>query len=313
MKFSPLFWPVKLKKNLIYVLDESLLPFKLKYIKVDNYNKSISLIKNLKTRAIGQVLLVFYTFLLQIKKAKNKSHKELIDLLSKIANSFNNARPTLSFKYLTDLILGWACSGEDLERNILNFLEKLKNARIKQAQKVAELLNDNDSILTHCNISGLLPLVYQFSKAQNKKISFFVTETRPYQQGWRLTIWELKKVGCPLTAITDNTVAFVMQEGKVNKVIVGADNLAKNGDIANKIGTYQIAILAKYFNIPFYVVCPPPSGARTGKDIKIEIRSDKEMLEYKGRNLTTEGTRGFYPAFDITPSHLITKHIYFDL
>ncbi|MCM8819551.1 MAG: hypothetical protein NC925_02025, partial [Candidatus Omnitrophica bacterium] len=113
MEFSPLFWPVKFKKNLIYVLDESLLPSKLKYIKVDNYNKAVSLIKNLKTRAIGQVLLVFYTFLLEIEKAKHKTHKELLDLLSKIANSFNNARPTLSFRYLTDLILGWAISGEN--------------------------------------------------------------------------------------------------------------------------------------------------------------------------------------------------------
>ncbi|MCM8819550.1 MAG: S-methyl-5-thioribose-1-phosphate isomerase, partial [Candidatus Omnitrophica bacterium] len=200
-----------------------------------------------------------------------------------------------------------------LKSNILNFLEKLKNARIKQAKKITEILNDNDSILTHCNISGILSLVYQFCKGQNKKISFFVTETRPYQQGWRLTIWELKKVGCPAIAIADNAVAFVMQEGKVNKVIVGADNLAKNGDIANKIGTYQIAILAKHFNIPFYVICPPPSSAKTGKDIKIEIRSDKELLEYKGKSLVPKGTKGFYPAFDITPNYLITKHTNFDL
>ncbi|MFZ2938269.1 MAG: S-methyl-5-thioribose-1-phosphate isomerase, partial [Candidatus Omnitrophota bacterium] len=103
------------------------------------------------------------------------------------------------------------------------------------------------------------------------------------------------------------------QEGKINKVIVGADNLAQNGDIANKIGTYQIAILAKHFNIPFYVICPPASGAASGKEIKIEIRPDNELLEWQGVRIAPLGVKGYYPAFDITPSNLITKHIHLEL
>jgi len=108
-------------------------------------------------------------------------------------------------------------------------------------------------------------------------------------------------------------VAQVMHEGKVNKVIVGADHLAQNGDIANKVGTYQIAILAKHFNLPFYVLCPPASKAATGKDIKIEIRPEEELLEYQGIRLAPKGVRGYYPAFDVTPAELITKHIYLEL
>ncbi|MFA5116524.1 MAG: S-methyl-5-thioribose-1-phosphate isomerase, partial [Candidatus Omnitrophota bacterium] len=113
--------------------------------------------------------------------------------------------------------------------------------------------------------------------------------------------------------ISDNMVAQVMSEGKVNKVIVGADHLAQNGDIANKIGTYQIAILARHFNIPFYVLCPPASRKATGKDIKIEIRPDRELLEYHGLRLAPDGAKAYYPAFDVTPDGLITRHIYLQI
>jgi methylthioribose-1-phosphate isomerase len=158
-----------------------------------------------------------------------------------------------------------------------------------------------------------MPLIGEFCKKQNKNVSFFVTETRPYLQGARLTSWELKRAGFDVTVITDNMVAAVMQEGKIKKVIVGADHLAQNGDIANKVGTYQIAILAKHFDIPFYVICPPASGAKSGKDIKIEIRPDKELLEYRGLRLAPPGVKGYYPAFDITPNNLITEHIYLEI
>ncbi len=310
MKFSPLFWPIELKANTIYILDETLLPQKVKYIKVKNYQQACRAIKEMKTRAIGQVLLVMYTFLLVIQQNKNK---ELLAILDKVAQSINQTRPTLSFKFLTDMVFGWAQSGAPLEKTISLFLETLKNKRIQQAESCAALLNDFDCILTHCNISGLLPLIAQICQKNNKKISFFTTETRPYLQGARLTAWELKDAGFSVTIIADNMVAQVMQEGKINKVIVGADNLAQNGDIANKIGTYQIAILAKHFNIPFYVICPPASGAASGKEIKIEIRPDNELLEWQGVRIAPLGVKGYYPAFDITPSNLITKHIHLEL
>lgn len=306
MKFSPLFWPIELKANTIYILDETLLPQKVKYIKVKNYQQAVQAIKEMKTRAVGQVLLVMYTFLLEINKNKAQD-------LMPIARAINTARPTLSFKFLTDMVLGWAQSGAPLEKSILGFLEMLKNKRIQQAQEAAKLINDGDCILTHCNISGQMPLIAQICKEKNKKVSFFTTETRPYLQGARLTAWELNDAGFSVTIIADNMVAQVMQEGKISKIIVGADNLAQNGDIANKIGTYQIAILAKHFNIPFYVICPPVSGAASGKDIKIEIRPDNELLEWQGVRIAPSGVNGYYPAFDVTPSNLITKHIHLEL
>lgn len=306
MNFSPLFWPIQFKKGVIYILDEMLLPHKLTYIKAINYQEACRAIKEMKTRAVGQVLLVMYIFLQLIQQKKQRD-------LAKVAKAINATRPTLSFKFLTDMVLGWAKSGVPLEKCILGFLEGLKYSRIKQAEEVSKLLKNGDRILTHCNISGLLPLIGEICRKQGKKISFFATETRPYMQGSRLTAWELKRAGFDVTIITDGMIAAVMSQGKVNKVIVGADHLAQNGDIANKIGTYGIAVLAKHFKMPFYVLCPPASGLKSGKDIKIEIRPEIEMLEYQGLRLAPKGAKGYYPAFDVTPNKLITKHIHLEI
>ena len=311
MKFSPLFWPIQLKGSTIYILDETKLPHELTYIKAKNYREACRAIKEMKTRAVGQVLLVIYTFLLVWRQNKNK--KNLFEIMNKIAKAINSTRPTLSFRYLTDMVLGWLPSGAPIEKSIFGFLEMLKVKRIEQAQETAAILEDGDVILTHCNISGLMPLIGQIAKEQNKKLSFFATETRPYLQGSRLTAWELSRAGFSVTVITDNMVAAVMSQGKVNKVIVGADHLTQSGDIANKIGTYQIAILAKHFKIPFYVICPPASNLKSGKDIKIEIRPEIELLVYQGRRLAPKGVKGYYPAFDVTPNHLITGHIHMEI
>ena len=308
MKFSPLFWPIQVKNNSIYILDETKLPHKLVYVKTRNYKQACLAIKQMKTRAVGQVILVFYIFLQVIRQTRDK--KKLLPVLEKVAQAINATRPTLSFRFLTNMVLNWAKSDIDLERCIKGFLDNLKHKRIQQAEEASKLISDNDTILTHCNISGQMPLIAEFCEKESKRVRFFATETRPYLQGSRLTAWELKREGFDVTIISDNMVAQVMSEGKINKVIVGADNLAQNGDIANKIGTYQIAILARHFNIPFYVLCPPASEARSGKDIKIEIRPDRELLEYEGISLAPKGAKAYYPAFDVTPNSLITKHIY---
>lgn len=306
-KFSPLFWPVSLKGSTIYVLDETALPQKLVYLKIRNYREACSAIKEMKTRAAGQVLLIFYTFLLVIKQTK--STKNLIPALCKVAKSLNASRPTFPFTFLTDMVLGWAKQGKPLEKMITGYLEKIRGKRIRQAEEASKLIKDGDVILTHCNVSGLLPLMGKFCQQQKKQIRFFVTETRPYLQGSRLTAWELQQQGFDVTIVTDSTVAHLMSQEMIDKVMVGADQLARNGDIANKIGTYQLAILAQYFNIPFYVLCPPATNAKTGEDITIEIRPDRELLEFQGISLAPKGAKGYYPAFDITPHHLITKHI----
>ncbi|MDD5115623.1 MAG: S-methyl-5-thioribose-1-phosphate isomerase [Candidatus Omnitrophica bacterium] len=301
MKLSPLFWPIELNGSFIRILDETRLPQKLVYIKVKDYRQACRAIKEMKTRAVGQVLLVMYTFML--------SRRQKIDL-TKVAEAINATRPTLAFKVLTDMVLGWAKSGRPLEESITGFLKALKAARIQQARDMAALLKDGDVILTHCNVSGSMPLIAEFARKEGKKVSFYVTETRPYLQGSRLTAWELMRQKIPVTIITDNMVAYLLSLGKVNKVVVGADHLAQNGDIANKIGTYQIAVVARYFRVPFYVLCPPPSKLKSGKEIRIEIRPENELKVYQGLLLAPKEVKAYYPAFDVTPAELITRHVY---
>ena len=155
MKLSALFWPVELKGSLIYVLDETLLPEKQSYIKVKDYQDACRAIKDMKTRAVGQVILVLYTFLLASRKKVP---------LKKVAQAINSARPTLPFKVITDMVLDWQAQKLPLEKCILGFLDVLKNKRIQQAQEAADLVVDGDCILTHCNVSGLMPLIGEFCR-----------------------------------------------------------------------------------------------------------------------------------------------------
>lgn len=321
MRESPLFWPIKLRGNVIYCLDETALPQKLLYRKAKNLSQAVGLIKTMKTRAFGQVLMVYNIFLLILKKNRYLKPQRQIENLKKAALKINKSRPTFPFPFFTQMILSWANQAKEAEKDIFAFTENrikkflinLREKRLDQAEKLSRLIKDGDSILTHCNVSGSLVLAAEFCRKKNKKIKIFVTETRPYLQGSRLTAWELQRSGFNVTIIPDNAAALVMSGKLVNLVVVGADQMAQNGDIANKIGTYQIALLARHFKLPFYVFAPPPSKAKTKDDIKIEIRPEKELLEFEGKRIAPQKAKGFYPAFDITPHNLITKHITLDL
>ncbi|MCQ9208620.1 MAG: S-methyl-5-thioribose-1-phosphate isomerase [Omnitrophica bacterium] len=321
MKESPLFWPIKLENNTIFCLDETALPDKLSYLKAQDTKQALELIKGMKTRAFGQVLMAYNIFLLLLKKTRSLKPEKQIKVLKTAAQKINQSRPTFPFTFFTAMVLAWAKEAQQNKKNISlvvkdkinGFLVDLRQKRIDQALTLSRLIKDGASILTHCNVSGSLVLVAQFCCQQGKKIRFFVTETRPYLQGLRLTAWELQRAKFNVTIVADNTAAYLMSQGLVNLVVVGADQLAKNGDIANKIGTYQIALLAHKFHLPFYVLSPPPSPAKTGKDIKIELRPEKELLEFSGKRIAPKGAKGFYPAFDVTPHSLITKHITLDL
>lgn len=183
----------------------------------------------------------------------------------------------------------------------------------------AALLKDNVRILTHCNTGGLATGGYgtalgiiRAAKAVGKLAHVYVDETRPYLQGARLTAWECLKDDLPATLITDNMAGYFMQQKKVDCVIVGTDRVAANGDVANKIGTYSLAVLCKYHNIPFFVAAPlstidlkTPSGAQ----IPIEERSAAEVTQIQGKSIAPEGIHAAHPAFDVTPAQLITAII----
>ena len=180
----------------------------------------------------------------------------------------------------------------------------------------AVLLRDGMGVLTHCNAGALATVAYgtalaviRAAVAQKKKISVYADETRPLLQGARLTTWELMQEGIPVTLITDNMAATVMKLGKVQAVIVGADRITANGDVANKIGTYGVAILAKEHQIPFYVAAPLSTidlDLKTGQEIPIEERSPEEVTSFGGAQVAPAGVPVFNPAFDVTPSRYVT-------
>ncbi|MFH0877344.1 MAG: S-methyl-5-thioribose-1-phosphate isomerase [Candidatus Omnitrophota bacterium] len=317
MKESILFWPVRLKGNTLAILDETRIPKKVSYLKVCDYRGAIRAVVDMKTRAFGQFLTVCYAFMLEVKKAKATDQETLMALMEKIAAAFHVSRPTFPFGEVTAMVLGMAHKVQqspdfknDFLRLMDEFLEKgIRVQRYERARKAAELLSDGDTVLTHCHVSGEMSLIGEFCKKSGKRVKFIATETRPYFQGSRLTAWELKTSGFDVTLVPDNAVGKVMADGKVDCVIVGSDRSAANGDFANKIGTYQIALLAKYFRIPFYVLAQPSQKLKTGADIPIEIRADEEILTFEGHRLAKKGLAAYYPGFDVVDHRLVTRHI----
>jgi methylthioribose-1-phosphate isomerase len=188
------------------------------------------------------------------------------------------------------------------------------------AQFGGELIEDNSTVLTHCNAGALATGgvwgtalgVIRGAKNQGKSVSVIADETRPYLQGARLTAWELLKDDIPVTLITDNMSGHMMKKGKVQAVVVGADRIAANGDTANKIGTYMVAVLAKANNIPFYVAAPLSTidlNCPTGEQIPIEERNVREITHVRDIQLAPDGINVSNPAFDVTPNELISAII----
>jgi methylthioribose-1-phosphate isomerase len=214
-------------------------------------------------------------------------------------------------------------------------VETVKIALVDEAQKIfdedivanrqlgafgAELISDGSTVLTHCNAGALATAgdygtalgVIRGARDAGKRVAVFADETRPYLQGARLTAWELQKDDIPVTLITDNMAGHIMKQGKVDAVVVGADRIAANGDAANKIGTYMVAVLAKRHNIPFYVAAPISTvdlAATTGDEIPIEERDRREVTHVREHQLAPDNIGVENPAFDVTPGELITAII----
>jgi methylthioribose-1-phosphate isomerase len=182
-----------------------------------------------------------------------------------------------------------------------------------------KLLQSGQTILTHCNAGALATAGYgtalgviRAAIKNRKEIKVIVDETRPYLQGARLTTWELQREKIPVRLITDNSVGYLMSKGLINSVIVGADRVAGNGDTANKIGTYSIAILADYHHIPFYVAAPVSTidfSIESGENIPIEERGKEEIIQFRNQQIASDETEVLNPVFDITPNRFITAII----
>ena len=311
------------KQNKIKILDQRKLPFKTCYIITDNYKTVIKAIKNLSVRgapAIG-VAGGFAAFL-AINKLNNNHNFE--NKIKKMLKEIESSRPTAvnlswALKKFYRILDNKKDSLPELKKIFFNISIDIEKQEIDVSNKISKngvkLIKNNFNILTHCNTGRLatpgigtaLGIISSANKIR-KNIKLFATETRPLNQGSRLTTWEANKEGINCTLITDSMAAYSIQEKEIDLVIVGADRIALNGDTANKIGTLQLAILAKYYSIPFYVAAPISTfdkDSKSGLEVIIENRDQEEVFKINQIKIT-QSKKALNPAFDVTPSKLIT-------
>ncbi|MFH1504928.1 MAG: hypothetical protein ABIH08_06060 [Candidatus Omnitrophota bacterium] len=293
---SPLLFPVRLEKERILVLDETLPPFEEEYIEVGDLDKALWVLREMKTRSLGQVLLFFYSCVLFSGEFS----------IETIAQKFKDNRPTFDFFMLAHILKSQIEKGLGAKEAAEKFIFGFDMLRKKRAKELAQILPNPADILTICNVNGELIYLYEELKKLGKETCFYICETRPYLQGTRLTFWELRKNNVPCKVICDNQAAVLMQEKKVNCIVTGADRATKKGDIVNKTGTYSLARLAKHFNIPFYPLTQYPRDIEVDT-IEIEQRPAGETFMHLKGDYT--GIETFYPAFDITRAEFVTKPI----
>lgn len=310
----------------VKILDQTKLPNRLEFIHCKEIKSLWKAIRNLQVRgapalgvagALGVVL--------GIKDSKARTYPNFERELRGVVKYLGTSRPTA-------VNLFWALGRMEqkarenkgcrvprlkkiLLKEALKIMEEDKSACRRMAKFAAKLLKDGDVVLTHCNAGALatadygtaLGAIYR-AKEEGKRIKVYADETRPLLQGARLTTWELMKEGIDVTLVCDNMAADLMRQGKISKVLVGADRIASNGDVANKIGTYNLAVLAKYHKIPFFVIAPLSSidlSIKTGSQIPIEQRDKSEVIEWGGRRIAPRKVGVYNPAFDVTPAKLV--------
>ena len=323
---------VEWTKDGVRMLDQRLLPAEETYLMLRSYEEVAEAIKKMVIRgapAIGVAAAMGIA--LGASQSVGTSVADLEDDLLYICDEMAKTRPTA-------VNLFWA-----IERMRATFqrartnhdVEEVKKILIAEALAIFEedmaanraigrhggpLIPDGATVLTHCNAGALATAgdygtalgVIRGARDAGKRVAVIADETRPFLQGLRLTAWELAKDEIPVTVITDNMAGHVMKSGKVDAVVVGADRIAGNGDTANKIGTYMVAVLAREHNIPFYVAAPLTTldlSLKSGEEIPIEERDEKEVTHIRDYRLAPVGIAVHNPAFDVTPNHLITAII----
>jgi methylthioribose-1-phosphate isomerase len=312
----------------VRALDQTRLPQREVYLELSCYQDIASAIAELKIRGAPAIGVAgAYGIALGALKIKVKSRDDFLQRLKTVTQTITSTRPTARNLFRTiDRMQKIADSGKDIGQikiALVNEAIRLHSEEAEATKRLsqlgAELIKDGFTILTHCNTGALATAGYgtalgviKQAREQGKRLKVLATETRPLLQGARITAWELKKAKIPFTLITDSMAGYFMRRGEVSCVIVGADRIAANGDTANKIGTYTLAVLAKEHNIPFYVAAPTTTidlSLASGEEILIEERSPEEVTHIQGVAIAPEGIEAQNPAFDVTPHRYITAVI----
>jgi len=322
---NPIYW----KNNSLHIIDQTLLPSRLETISLSSVREVWTAIQRLQVRgapAIG--IAAGYGVVLSSLMHKNQPVITFKEKIVEDIDYLRTARPTaVNLFQVLDQFDNLITNSDETVPEICLAIEQLALAihaddkdRCRQIGRHGqEVIPGSATVLTHCNTGALatggigtaLGIIYT-AKEQGKTLQVFVDETRPLLQGSRLTAFELEHAGIPATLISDNMAAMVMATHKIDAILVGADRIAANGDTANKIGTYGLAVLAHHHHIPFYIVAPLTTFDLTlenGQQIPIEQRAAEEVKIISGNYISPENTSVFNPAFDITPHHLITAVI----
>ena len=315
---------VEWKNNSVIMIDQTKLPNTLEYVTYTDYNQVADAIRTLVVRgapAIG--ISGAFGLALAVLQSNAIEKKELIDYLEKAKNILFETRPTaVNLVWGLEKIMqvaNQASTVQEIKTNVVETAKKMAEEDIKINMTMgkigSELLDDNDTIMTHCNAGALATVGYgtalgviRATKDNGKNIKVIATETRPVQQGSRLTAFELKHDGIDVSLIPDTAVGYTMANRLVNKIIVGADRILRTGHVYNKIGTYQLAIMAKQHNLPFYVAAPLSTFdmKNNPEDVIIEQRKASEVTGIGDKKTAPDGINVINPAFDMTPPELIS-------
>jgi methylthioribose-1-phosphate isomerase len=319
---------LKFLDDVLYILDQRKLPLEEEYFEAKAYKDITYAIENMVLRGAPLIgIAAGFGIYLSIKNAKIK--QEIFSQFYKAKDRLFQIRPTAVslFKALDEMekcidefnILPQHKLKNKLRAKAISLWEREKNIEREMAKKGADYLNylkNKRNILTHCNTGVLatgaygtaLGVIRELNK-KNRDIMIIVDETRPFLQGSRLTAWELRKLNIPYRIVVDSACYMLMYKGLVDCIIVGADRIAKNGDVANKIGTASLATVAKRFDVPFFVVAPFETidkNIESGRDISIEVRDDSEITQIKGFLIAPKDSRTFNFSFDITDAEFIS-------
>ncbi len=307
---------IRFEDEKLLLLDQRKLPLTEEYVECRSMQDTAKAVKDMVVRgapAIG--ISAAFGFVLGVKEGKK---------VDEIYKTLLNTRPTaVNLKWALDRMVEiYNKTGGDysaLEKEAMEIFEEDKRLNKKMGEYGASLFKEKVSILTHCNAGALATGDYGTALGVIRSLhkrglieKVLVDETRPYLQGARLTAYEMVKEGIPHFVITDNTAGLLMSRGEVDAVIVGADRIAKNGDTANKIGTFMLAVLAKYHKIPFYVAAPVSTfdtSIESGKEIVIEERGRDEVAIINGKPVIPEKSSVLHYGFDITPGELVSGFI----
>ncbi|MCA9252464.1 MAG: S-methyl-5-thioribose-1-phosphate isomerase [Phycisphaerales bacterium] len=313
----------------VEMIDQTLLPEKFELLECRDVETVWHAIKRLSVRGAPAIGVAAAMGLVLAIRDTQGDRAAVMERLAQASEYLASSRPTaVNLFWAIERMNRVANESADLDAEGLKnrLLEEAKTIRDEDAAMCraigevgAPLIADGAGILTHCNAGGLataefgtaLAPIY-VAHANGRKLRVFADETRPLLQGSRLTAWELDRAGIDVTVLCDNMAASAMQQGLIDLVITGADRIAANGDVANKIGTYGIAVLANAHNIPFYVAAPSSTfdeNTKSGADIPIEMRGDEEVRHGFGRQTAPDNVKCHCPAFDVTPAHLVTALI----